>query len=44
MLIIFIWCVCTVQPVVTSWANIASQPPKKLDSNDKTINCNSMQV
>lgn len=33
-----------VQPVVTSWANIASQPPKKLDSNDKTINCNSMQI
>ncbi|XP_006790099.1 selenocysteine insertion sequence-binding protein 2-like isoform X2 [Neolamprologus brichardi] len=33
-----------VQPVVTSWANIASQPPKKLDPNDKTISCNSMQI
>ncbi|XP_030593112.1 selenocysteine insertion sequence-binding protein 2 isoform X2 [Archocentrus centrarchus] len=32
------------QPVVTSWANIASQPPKKPVQNDKTISCNNMEM
>ncbi|XP_040010729.1 selenocysteine insertion sequence-binding protein 2-like isoform X2 [Xiphias gladius] len=32
------------QPVVTSWANVASQPPKKLVPKEKTISSNHMQM
>ncbi|XP_070760781.1 selenocysteine insertion sequence-binding protein 2 [Enoplosus armatus] len=32
------------QPVVTSWANVASQPPKKLVPKEKTISSNHMQT
>ncbi|XP_070690338.1 selenocysteine insertion sequence-binding protein 2 [Pempheris klunzingeri] len=32
------------QPVVTSWANVASQPPKKLVPKEKTISSNPMQT
>lgn len=31
-------------PVVTSWANVASQPPKKPVPKEKTINSNHMQM
>ncbi|XP_041643291.1 selenocysteine insertion sequence-binding protein 2-like isoform X2 [Cheilinus undulatus] len=32
------------QPVVTSWANVASQPPKKPVPKEKTTSSNSMQM